>query len=187
MKLYEQYLQGQSIQYQYYVTAAAGVVVREMPDGQQSMLVIQRSKKDHWPLFFEFPRGKCDKPIGEKLQPCVKREIREETGLKVEVIKLIDSIQYIADEGKRFTTCYNFLCKVIDPEQEVSLSKEHQDFRWITAPGEANLILLPDQRKTALKVFETEMQLTTNPTWNKKDGGTVLENYLDKLQNDEKI
>ena len=59
------------------MNVAAGVIVKEGENGEQLLLLIQRASDDHWPLHFEFPRGKCDKPKGEDLIKCCKREIKE--------------------------------------------------------------------------------------------------------------
>ena len=127
---------------------AAGVICKEGENGEKMVLLIQRSKDDHWPLHFEFPRGKCDKPIGEPPDKCMYREIKEETGLDVEIVKFLDKFIYFADDGKRKSICYNFLCKMKDPNQKIKLSHEHDSYKWITQMGEVNLMVLPDQRKT---------------------------------------
>jgi len=105
------------------MNAAAGVIVKYTDDEKPSILLIQRAADDHWPLHFEFPRGKCDKPKGENIIHCLKREIKEETGLDIKPIELIDIHEYLADEGTRKTTCYNYLCEMKNPKQEIKLSK----------------------------------------------------------------
>jgi 8-oxo-dGTP pyrophosphatase MutT (NUDIX family) len=161
--------------------AAGAVVLKTNKDNQSSILVIQRSEKDHWPLFFEFPRGGCDKPIGEKLEHCVKREVKEETNLDVEVIKFIDYFDYYSHKYKQMTRCFNYLCKLIDNEQKVLLSKEHVDYQWVGSFGQIELLLLPEQKKTVSKVFNLSKQIVTYPSTNKKKQG-VIEEYLDILQ-----
>ena len=159
-----------------HMTAAAGVIVKE-EGGQKYILLIQRSSDDHWPNHFEFPRGKCDKPIGENVNHCALREIKEETGLDVEIIELIDTFEYLADGGKRHTKCFNYLCKMKDPNQKVKLSKEHKSFRWISQLGEAELMIMPDQVKTIEKVLSNDNSISTTPenSFTKND---MIEEYL---------
>jgi 8-oxo-dGTP pyrophosphatase MutT (NUDIX family) len=161
--------------------AAGAVILKTDKDNNQYMLVIQRSEKDHWPLFFEFPRGGCDKPVGEHIEHCIKREVKEETNLDIEIIKFIDSFDYYSHKYKQMTRCLNYLCKVIDNEQQVVLSKEHIDYQWISSFGQIELMLLPEQKKTVSKVFNLTKQIVNYPTKTKTKQG-VIEEYLDVLQ-----
>jgi len=167
---------------QKHVNAAAGVIMRYDENNRKQILLIQRSSEDHWPNFWEFPRGKCDKPIGESLPSCAKREIKEETGLDVETIVLIDTFEYIADEGKRITTCHNFLCKMKDSEQKIKLSKEHQDYKWVAEIGEVEMFLLPEQKKTVEKVLNTDRSIVSYPENDFTDNNSMVENYLKEIQ-----
>lgn len=162
------------------MNAAAAVIVRHDRD-QKYILLIQRAKEDFFPNYYEFPRGKCDKPKGEDLRHCVIREVKEETGLNIIPVELIDTFQYLADRGTRLTTCYNFLCAMKDETQEVKLSKEHQDFRWISQVGEAELLLLPDQKKTVEKILSKENQIV-NYTQNDFTKNSIIDEYLMRIQ-----
>jgi len=146
-----------------HMKAAAGVICKEGENGELMVLLIQRAADDHWPLHWEFPRGKCDKPIGENTQHCALREIKEETNLDVEIVKFLDTFEYLADKGTRKTTCYNFLCKMKNPDQKVKLSKEHGAFKWITQISEATLMVMPDQKRTLEKVLSKENSISLTP------------------------
>jgi len=100
------------------VDVASGVIVKRDDDNTQLALIIQRAADDHWPNVWEFPRGKCDKPMGESILKCAAREIKEETGLDIVPEKLIDRYEYIADHGKRKSICHVFICSMNDPSQE---------------------------------------------------------------------
>ncbi len=160
--------------------AAAGVICKEGPNGEKMVLLIQRSASDHWPLFWEAPRGKCDKPIGEKVQHCALREIKEETGLDVEIVKYLDKFEYLADEGTRKTTCYNFLCHMKNPDQKVKLSEEHENFKWITQVAEAELMVMPDQKRTLEKVLNVENPISSTPD-NEFTKNNVIDEWLNKI------
>jgi 8-oxo-dGTP diphosphatase len=47
------------------------------------ILVAQREKNDEWGLYWEFPGGTLEEDEGP--QECIKRELREELGIEVEV------------------------------------------------------------------------------------------------------
>lgn len=163
------------------VNAAAGVIMRIDENNRKQILLIQRAPDDHWPHHWEFPRGKCDHGKSEGIVPCVKREIKEETGLTVKVLALIDTFQYLADKGERLTTCYNYLCRMEPSDQTIKMSEEHQDHKWISEIGEAELLVLPDQKKTIAKVLNGDRPLETYPD-NEIAKNNQIEEYLRVIQ-----
>lgn len=161
------------------VNAAAGIIMKH-DEGKPQVLMIQRAVEDHWPHHWEFPRGKCDNGANENVKSCALREIKEETGLNVEVVGLIDTFQYLADGGTRLTTCYNYLCKMKNENQPVKLSNEHQDYKWVSEIGQIELLALPDQKKTLEKVLNPERQIV-NYTNNDFTKNNKIEEYLQCL------
>lgn len=161
------------------MNAAAAVISRIGDNDRPEVLLIQRAADDHWPLHWEFPRGKCDKPIGENLIHCLKREVKEETGLDVKPIEKIDIIEYLADGGKRKTKCHNYLCMLKDLDQKIKLSKEHDNYKWITEMGEVELMVMADQKKTLEKVFHSDRTIATYPHDN--SNVQTVEEYLEYL------
>jgi 8-oxo-dGTP pyrophosphatase MutT (NUDIX family) len=161
------------------VNAAAGVIMRIDENGRKQILLIQRSPEDHWPHHWEFPRGKCDHGKSEEIIPCAKREIKEETGLNVRVVSLIDKFQYLADGGERLTTCYNYLCEIDPPDQTIKLSKEHQDHKWVSEIGEVEMLVLPDQKKTIEKVLNGDRPMVTYPDNDFTQNNKVEENTME--------
>jgi 8-oxo-dGTP pyrophosphatase MutT (NUDIX family) len=177
------------------VNVAGGIIFKEQRGEKPAILLIQRAKDDHWPNFMEFPRGKCDNGPNESLIACLKREVKEETGLDIIPLKFIDKFSYTADEGTRLSTQHNYLCKMKDPNQKVKLSKEHQGFQWITTPGEAELTVLPEMKKAIIKAFEMvdpETQIVNYPEndftpdntieeKNMKTSNKLVDKYLEEL------
>jgi mutator protein MutT len=159
---------------------AAGVICKEGENGEKMILLIQRSPDDHWPNHWEFPRGKCDKPIGEPVDKCAIREIKEECGLDVKVIDFIDKFQYLADAGKRNSICYNFLCRMEDPNQKIKLSKEHSSYRWVTQMGEVDLMVMPEQRKTLEKILSVDNPIFSTPE-NSFTQSNVVAEFLENI------
>jgi len=164
------------------VNVAGGIIFKEQQGEKPAILLIQRAKDDHWPNFMEFPRGKCDNGPNEALIPCLKREIKEETGLDIIPLKFIDKFSYTADEGKRLSTQHNYLCKMKDSKQKIKLSKEHQGFQWITTPGEAEMTVLPEMKRSILKAFEMvdpDTQIVNYPENDFTPDQTIEENIMD--------
>lgn len=145
------------------VKVACAIIMKKGDNDENLILLIQRAADDHWPLHWEAPRGKCDVGENEELIHCLKREIKEETGLDIEPIKWVDKFVYSADKGKRESTQFNFLCKLKNPNQKVKLSKEHGDFKWISSVGEVELMVLPELKKTITKVLNTNDEIVNYP------------------------
>jgi len=162
------------------INVAAGIIYKHGDNGERKVLLIQRAADDHWPLHFEFPRGKCDKGKNEDIQHCALREIKEETGLDVIIEKYLGTYNYYANDGKRRTICYNYLCMMKNPDQKVKLSNEHQTYKWITQVGEAELLLYPDQRKFVEMVLSRDNQIKTTPE-NDFTINNKVEEYLNIL------
>lgn len=170
------------------MNVAAGIVVKEDENGNPMVLLIQRAADDHWPLHFEFPRGKCDKGPNEKPRPCAIREIKEETGLDVVIDEFIGKFEYLADAGKRKSICYNYTCKMKNPEQKIKLSHEHRTFKWITQMGEAEMMVHQDQKRFLEKILSVDNPIISTPendfTKNNKleEANMLTDEYLKQLQ-----
>jgi 8-oxo-dGTP diphosphatase len=177
MQLYKEALIANRKDIKVHMNAAAGVIVKEDENGTKQILLLQRARDDHWPNHWEFPRGKCDKGKNEDTMICAKREIKEECGLDIRIIGLVDTIEYLADAGKRLTTCYNYLCVMENPEQEVKLSSEHQDYKWISEIGEVELLVLSDQKKTIEKALNSDRSIVSYPE-NEFTQNNTIEEYL---------
>jgi len=83
------------------IEVAAGVVFR---DGQ--VLVTQRRPDDHLGGLWEFPGGKREP--GETFEGCLKRELREELGIEVDVGEWLSSVTHAYPEKTvhlRFYRC----------------------------------------------------------------------------------
>ena len=147
-----------------YVDVMGAVICKfDYTNGRKEILLIQRAKDDHWPNYWEFPRGKCDASSKEKLHPCLSREVKEETNLDVIPIRFIDKFTYSADEGKRQSTQFNYLCYLKPGKQELKLSHEHQDYKWVSTPGEIELLVSGEMKNTLLKIFDQNEILSTKP------------------------
>jgi len=67
-----------------------------------------------------------------------------------------------------------------DPEQKVKLSKEHQNYKFIQSVGEAEMLVLPDQKKSIEKAFNTDLQIVSYPE-NHFTKNNSVEEYLQWL------
>ena len=95
-----------------------------------SFLVIKRADNDSHPGTWEMPGGSLN--FGEDLQDGIKREVKEETGLDVKVIKPVAYESAVMGSVlRKHKIRISFLAETLTEGQSVYLSKEHQDYKWI--------------------------------------------------------
>lgn len=121
------------------------VIFRE--DGK--ILTMRRTKTaPSRPLHWDLPGGDLD--FGENVREGILREIKEEAGLEVEDLALLDVISAVNDNGEFWVTVgYTAKAKTID----VTLSYEHDDFKWIT-PDEFRELKASPKNKQFVETFK---------------------------------
>jgi mutator protein MutT len=72
-----------------------------------ALLAAQRLEGAHLANLWEFPGGKCQ--LGETPADCVRREIREEVDLEVEVLEEWPMLEYVYPE--RTVHLHPFICR----------------------------------------------------------------------------
>jgi 8-oxo-dGTP pyrophosphatase MutT (NUDIX family) len=160
---------------------AAGVIIRKGDGDVQEVLMLKRSKKEpSFPLQWEFPKGKCEPGKDDDMSDCLKREVKEETGLDIKPVRLIDKNIFERDEGRFKIIFYNYLCKMLDPDQKVHISKEHLDYKWVSEVGEVELMATPEQKKTIQKVLNRDRSIVSYPK--KQPVGESVDFYLNAIQ-----
>src|ERR671924_350142 len=85
------------------------------------VLATQRSEKMAMPLKWEFPGGKIHE--GEHPREGLKRELREELDLEVEVGRALSPVSH--QYPTFLITLYPFICRIISGEIKLH---EHKDF-----------------------------------------------------------
>jgi len=105
-------------------TVAVGAVLFR-PDGR--VLVVQRGhapRAGTWTL----PGGRVHK--GELLRDALRREIREETKLEIDVGPLVEVVEIL--DGDFHYVVLDFLCALRSPPDEAVASDDAADLRWVT-------------------------------------------------------
>lgn len=126
----------------------AGVILHE-----GKVLIVHRSADDEsFPNLWEVPSGKKEEL--EPIYDAVKREVKEETGLTIEVVKpiYVFNFQWEREDEVRDATQILFLAKLIG-EPNVTLSHEHQDYAWILSSEIDNYNLSEDTKKALQIAF----------------------------------
>jgi len=101
------------------LTIAVGII----RNAQQQIFIAQRAAHAHMGGFWEFPGGKME--AGETPEQALKRELLEETGIRVERVELLATSQHhFTDRQMAF---YFYL---VEHWQGTPYGKEGQPVRW---------------------------------------------------------
>jgi 8-oxo-dGTP diphosphatase len=101
-------------------------------ESEGRVLATQRSAAMSLPLKWEFPGGKIK--TGETPEECLKREVREELGVEIDVVRALSTTTH---SYSTFTvTLYPFICALT--EGEITLH-EHAASVWLL-PGKMHAL-----------------------------------------------
>lgn len=111
---------------------------------ERKFLLIQSHK---WRGNYVIPGGHVE--LGETLEDALKREISEETGLKISNIKFLCVQEFIFDRAfwkKRHFIFFNYSCNT--QSLRVRLNSESESSIWVTVEEAKTLPVEPYTRKT---------------------------------------
>src|SRR3990167_2845410 len=117
---------------------------------KEELLVVKRADDDDFmPGYWEIPGGGTD--YGENTKEALAREISEELGLAVEVgYPLHMQSYYMNTERKQIHRIQiTFRCDLLDETQEIKLSHEHTEYKWIS-PKALKELKLSDYMNTLI-------------------------------------
>lgn len=114
----------------------------------ESLLMLQRLPDDSYPNMYEIPGGNLEFP--ETLEEAIKRELFEETGLKLESIK-----QYLGffdyGDGEKRTRQLNFL--IMTKDYNITWHPEHQKYAWVDKDIFKELPMTPEMYNVVSTIF----------------------------------
>jgi mutator protein MutT len=128
------------------IDVSAGLVFRD-----SLLLITQRQPEDHLGGLWEFPGGKRDP--GESAEACLKRELREELGIEVEVGELLETITH--EYPCKTVRLKFFLCRWLRCEPRALAC---HDFAWVTR-DQLSAYAFPDADAQLLQRLLTMLQL----------------------------
>ena len=113
-------------------------------------LLVKRADNDtFYPGVWEIPGGKLE--FGEATETGLRRELKEEVGLEVEIISPISVWDYTNQENSTQYVEIDFLCKY-KGDSKVIISEEHSDFKWVTFDELDNFDISPPAKQLLLSL-----------------------------------
>lgn len=106
--------------------------------------------KEFFPFVWQFPGGGLE--FGETPEKTVKREMREEIGTEIEILKLVPKI-FTETRHKWQGVFICYLCKLKDENAQIILNDEASEYNWFELKEIPELRLMP---KTYLMALESE-------------------------------
>lgn len=92
--------------------------------------------------YWELPGGGLN--FGELPETALRREIKEETGLNIQVIRPLLTWSFIKNKNKQVIGI-TYLCE--SKENSVTISDEHDNYTWISKNNFSNITMLPELKK----------------------------------------
>ena len=134
-----------------------GLTVRGICEVNDRIVLLKvRSKSSHDADKWEIPGGKVKK--GEFFDDALRREYLEETGLEITIESLYNTIQnnYTACKTNEQVKSIQLIMKVTSDSDEVTISEEHDDYRWFSKNEVDELIEKKLLTKAAINAFKKE-------------------------------
>jgi 8-oxo-dGTP pyrophosphatase MutT (NUDIX family) len=129
-------------------TAAGGVVLRGSGD-EAEVVLTGRLSDQTW----VFPKGTPD--AGETIEETALREVREETGLDVAIVRPIGNVEYwFAVPGERVHKQVHFFLMRATGGDTSRHDHEYDDVRWVSVPEARRLLSFDTYRDVLDRALE---------------------------------
>jgi mutator protein MutT len=126
------------------------LIVRVIIKHGDNVLLVRRSKTNSRAGCYEFPGGNVDE--GENFEIAAQREALEETGIELDVLHFKETQSY--EYGGDMILSGIFEAKATT--DSVTLSEEHDDYRWVNANNYHNVELESHYAEYLQKYFSTD-------------------------------
>ena len=114
-------------------------------DNSGKVLIVRRGPKESLSGFWEFAGGKVEQ--GESEKECLKRELKEELGIEVNVGDFIEESRYVYEHGEFMLRA--FKTDIISGEIHLSV---HDDLAWVEPDELQSFKLAPADIPIAIKL-----------------------------------
>jgi len=130
----------------------AAYIVDAVAKPEPLLLLLKRASDVYLPGIWQIVTGKVN--AGETILHTVKREVSEETGLKISQAYNVNITLFYERSKDQVGYSANFLV-FLDQRTEITLSpKEHSEFRWCSFAKARELLAFASQRETLAHLNE---------------------------------
>ena len=126
----------------------SGALIRD-----NKILIVQRASDDEtFAGLWELPGGKKE-PL-ESVINSVKRELKEEVGLDIEVLTPVNVFNWSTEKREEVRDATEIIFLVKQENAEIKISSEHSDFKWITEAEIENFNISKETTESIKKAFQ---------------------------------
>jgi 8-oxo-dGTP diphosphatase len=115
------------------------------------ILICQRKHGGRYALKWEFPGGKFE--IGETIEQCLRRELREELSIEIHSIHHIETHTAYYEDGGMFNVSYCFVSG-FDGEPQNNVFEQ---IRWVTLAELTTIDLLDGNRSFVAQLMKQQI------------------------------
>jgi ADP-ribose pyrophosphatase len=109
-----------------YIGIGCGALI--INNNNETLLMKRGSKSKNEIGYWSKPGGAVE--FGEKVEDAIKREIKEELDIEIELIKFLDFTDHIINSENQHWIAINFLAKIINGEPKIMEPNKHSEIKW---------------------------------------------------------
>lgn len=125
-------------------------------DKKVQFLILRRSNDFSYPLVWQMVTGKNE--TNEKAIDTVVREVREETGLKIEKMWVVPNTNFYFDHKKDEINLIPVFAVQVDRNEQVNISEEHSTYKWVDYKIAKKMYAWPGQKKSIDVIYNYFMK-----------------------------
>ena len=123
---------------------AVGAIIEHVPTGK-ILLLKRSSKQDFSGGIWEYITGRMDQ--FEEPEDALRREIKEEAGVTVKVIKPISIFHIFRGERTAENELVGIMYWCTTDSNRVLISEEHTDYQWVSGQEALEIIKKPSMQR----------------------------------------
>ena len=109
-----------------YIGVGCGALI--INNNNEALLLKRTSKARNMAGYWMQPGGGVE--FGEKVEDAVKREIKEELGVDIKIIRFLSFTEGILKEEKQHWVALSFLAEIVGGEIKNFEPEKHEEIKW---------------------------------------------------------